>query len=514
MIFRKPYAFLIRNFRKINIILFLITVFAFAKELQLANLTKEYIEYGDAIILKNILTIFSSTYYLSLIAILIITGILLFLLYKKDKPIKVYSLIMITYLANLIFIIYANSYFSQIIVHGFDKAMARNMNGFAFIISLPQYAILLLLLIRSIGLDLNSFGFRQDKELLASEEDREEVEVEVEFNKDKLKRKWNYYIRNGKYFIKQNKVYCIIATIFILLFGGLFTYRQIYIVNKVYKQQETLSGNYYKFKVNHSYITTKDFKGDTLENGKSYIIIDFDVTNQLDYERTLDIDKFMIMIDDKMYTPTVNYNEYFSDLGPVFKKQPLGAKTKENYFIIYEIDTPKQDASIFLRYQDLAHSAKLIKIRLQIKDITAFVERETKTSGEVLTIPVNVEETKELEVTSYEIGKSYNYTYESCYINTCPIYQATASAETGRNILYLKINPRNSTTKEILEFMLRYGKIKYKIGETEYQESITSAISKAYKGNFILLSIPEHIEEKSISFVFTIRNNQYTYKLK
>ena len=128
---------------------------------------------------------------------------------------------------------------------------------------------------------------------------------------------------------------------------------------------------------------------------------------------------------------------------------------------------------------------------------------------------MNLEEIKKIQVPAFEIGKNYTYTYESCYINSCPIYEGEVVASNNRSILYLKINPQDSTTKDILSFMLKYGKIRYKIGDSEYDENLISSIKRSYKGNFILASVSSNIERAtSISLVFTIRNNQYIYKLK
>lgn len=512
MILRKPYAFLIRNFRKINFILLVLSVYVFMKTTDFVTLTKNYSGYGSSLILDEILSNFNALYFSSLVLILLGTLIVIYLLYRKEKPIKTYLIVFISYFVLFIFSIISNNYFSDVLLEGFDKAMARNMNGFFFIFSLPQYIVLLLLTIRTIGLDLNSFGFRQDIELLISEEDREEVEVEVEFNKDKWIRKIKYYLRQIKYFIKQNKIYVILALVVIALIGSFITYHQVYVVNKVYKQGEILTSNNYSFQVNNTYITTKDYKGDEIKKGKSYVIIDLNTRNNLGYTRTLDIDKFMLLVDDKMYTPSIDFNECFSDLGPVFKHQNLEGGQLANYFLIFEVDTPTNKTNFKLQYQD---RSKLIRIKLQIKDISAFVVRDTKNIGEVEDVVINLEETKKIQITSFEIGKSYKYTYESCYINSCPIYEATASASTNRDILYLKVNPLKSTTKEILSFMLKYGKVRYKIDGVEYQETFTSSIKRTYKGNFILVDVASNINLASeISLVFTIRNNQYIYKLK
>ena len=57
------------------------------------------------------------------------------------------------------------------------------------IIYLPQYVIFIIFGIRFLGIDLKKFGFKEDEEYLdIKEEDREEFEVNIEFDKDKITR--------------------------------------------------------------------------------------------------------------------------------------------------------------------------------------------------------------------------------------------------------------------------------------------------------------------------------------
>lgn len=517
MILRKPYAFLIRNFRKINVLLLIAAIYIFWQSMSLSNLTGKYMGYGDSGVLEEILGVFSSFYFYVIIFSLILTGILLFLLYRKEKPVKTYVFTFVVYVALLIFGMYANNYFSGIStgITNFDKAISRNMNGISFLLTLPQYGILLLLLIRAIGLDLKSFGFRQDKELYASEEDREEVEIEAQFNYDKWKRNFKKFFREVGYVVKQYKLYIIIACVVLLLFGGYSTYHYFYVTNRVYNMNETVSSNYYDFNIKNSYITTRDYKGDKLAQGKSFVIIDVDVTNLHQSTRNLDIDKFMLFVDDRYYTPTINYNEYFSDLGPVFKRQPLKGHEKANYFIIFEIDTPKKDSSFLLRYQDLVSKSKLLKIKLKIKDISEFVERDTKRLGEELDIKVNIQESISFKASTYELGDRYSYTYESCYVNNCPVYEGEIVAKNGRKILFIKPNILTITKRELLNFATKYGKIEYVIGGKTYQEDLRGSISREYKGNYLYFDVSERVSNAdSLQLVFTIRNNRYRYILK
>lgn len=514
MILRKPYAFLMKHFRKINFALFLLAVYVFSFTLKLLGYLGDYAN-GNTNDVDLIMAMFSSTFFLAVIFIIAITLILLFLLKRKDKPIKTYIFIFIEYVLVLILGIYLNGYFHDFFLNGYDRAMAKTIQGLASVLSYPQYPILLLLVIRFMGLDLNSFGFRQDQELLASEEDREEVEVEVGFDKDRFKRKLRMYWRNILYFLEEKKVYVLIVLSVVVVIASFFTYRYFYVTHRVYKMNQTVSSNYYQFQVHHSYITTRDYRGDELAKGKSYVIIDLDVKNTLQNTRTLDIRKFLLYVDDDYYAPTTNFNNRFEDLGPVFKNQSLEGKASDNYYLIYEIDTPKKNSEFLLRYQDVVGSPRLIRVKLQIQDISSFVLKDTKSIQEDMEVVVNKEDTKKFKITSYEIGERYPYTYEQCSINNCPIYGGYTEPKAGRSILYMRVQPYQSSTQDLLSMFIRYGTIRYTIGDSTYQEKVKSHVVKVYKGNFFYFETSSSIQDAtSIEILLTIRNNQYIYKIK
>ncbi len=514
MILRKPYAFLMKHFKKINIVLFLLTIYIFVTLLRLSSYLSSYVQ-GNTLEVEATANLFSPLYYLVLLLILAISGVLLYLLMRKDKPIKTYIIIIAEYLLILVLSIYLHNYFSTFLIHGYDKAMARTLQGFTSIISLPQYAVLLLLVIRSIGLDLNSFGFRKDQELMADEADREEVEVEVGFDKDRFKRMLRMWFRKFGYFLREYKIYVTIASVLLIVIISFFSYRYFYVTNKVYRMNQKVSSNYYNFRVDHSYITTRNYRGDTLEKGKSFIIIDLDVENTLENSRTLDIQKFLLFVDDTYYTPTTNYNNEFSDLGPVFKNQSLKAKQKDTYFLIYEIDTPKKNSQFLLKYQDMTTHSRLIRIRLKIQDISSFILQDTKYLQQEIAIPINETETKKFAITSYEIGDDYPYTYEQCTLNNCPVYGAHTSPKAGRKILYMPIVPKETTTQELVKVFVKYGKMQYIINGVRYEEKVVSHISKVYKGNYLYFDVNEQIlDATNIEMLLTIRNNQYKYIIK
>lgn len=513
MILRKPYAFLIKHFRKINLVLLLLTIYIFITTLTLQGYAGDYVN-ANTNVVESILSLLSPLYFFILILILLITLILLYLLKRKDKPIKTYSIVLIEYICVLILSIFLNNYFGDFLINGYDLATARNIRGFVLIFSIPQYFVMLLLVIRTIGLDLNSFGFKHDQDLLANEEDREEVEVDVGFDQDKFKREVRRIFRAVKYFVQEHKIHVAIVSVIVLVILSLFIYRS-YSLNKIYSMRQNISSNNYTFNIQNSYITTKDYRGDVLNKGKSYVIIDLDITNELVATRDFDPEKFILYVDDDYYIPTVNYNQRFSDLGPVFEGQDLRAKETANYFLIYEIITPKDSSSFLLKYQDVTNNSRLIRVKLQIKDISQMILRDTKMSPNEMSIPVNETETIKFSISKYEIGTTFPYTYEKCLLNNCPIYGDYTEPASGRKILYMPVNPINTTTKTLLNNFVKYGKMRYVINQKTYSEALISHVTQNYKGNYLYLDVSSKIEDAtSIEIVFTIRNNQYVYVVK
>lgn len=271
---------------------------------------------------------------------------------------------------------------------------------------------------------------------------------------------------------------------------------------------QTVTSNYYKFKVNNAYITNKDYKGDVIKENRQFVILDVNVTNQINSTRNLDIEKFILYVGDKYYVPTKSYNNYFIDMGNVFQSQSLAGKASDNYLLIFEIENPKNNDNFILKYQDLKAKTRLIRIKLKIRDISEYITKDNKMINEEMTIPINSEEKEVIKVTSYSLNDYVNYTYEECYINDCPIKTGVVTTSENKKILYMR------TSNQILDFIKKYGKIRYTVDGVTYQESVKSKLTK-YRGNHLYLEVDKKIESSSsIEIVFTVRSYQYFYKLK
>ena len=77
------------------------------------------------------------------------------------------------------------------------------------IVYIFQYPIFIIFGIRFLGIDLKKFGFKEDEEYLdIKEEDREEFEVNIEFDKDKITRNLKKFFRNVKYVYFEHQLIC------------------------------------------------------------------------------------------------------------------------------------------------------------------------------------------------------------------------------------------------------------------------------------------------------------------
>ena len=72
------------------------------------------------------------------------------------------------------------------------------------------------------------------------------------------------------------------------------------------------------------------------------------------------------------------------------------------------------------------------------------------------------------------------------------------------------------TGKDFVDFSKEYGKIVYIDNKGKSRNvSIVDAVNYTYDGNYMYLEVPDKMSEASeIRLVYTVRNKEYTYKLK
>ena len=302
MILKKPYAFLIKNFRKIHFILAILSVFIIIKTNTVVGFFKEYVANNYSVIVSDDLvsSTISNWLYVAII-VMIITLISVYVLLKlKKKPTKLYFFAILYYIILLIGIILASVLISSLSKGLWATASARTYRDFANIIYYPSYFFLIFLSIRALGFDVKKFNFKNDlKELKITEEDSEEIELSLNFQTYKTKRNLRRFARELKYYYLENKKIIYLIGVILIVFLGFVIYKNTEKLRYTYKENKTFSSSGMTYKIMDSMITNIDLKGNIIDENKYYIVIRFEVKNTSRNDSRINLNYIIIKI---MYT--------------------------------------------------------------------------------------------------------------------------------------------------------------------------------------------------------------------
>lgn len=517
MVFRKPYAFLIKNFKKIHIFLFLLCAFVYYKVLQLNGFVNQFMELGSYDAYNESIKIYINFFvYLVVIFIVITSFSLLLLLKRKNKPWKLYLLPVITYLSIMVIFAWTSSFFSTY-MGGTETTNIRLIRDTLGILSFFQYPVFLILFIRIFGIDLRKFNFNQDEEFLELDsEDREEFEISIDIDKESFKRTFKRLIRNVNYFYQEHKLICnaVFVIIFCVLIKNLYTYT--FVTNRSYKQGQLFDANGYSIKINNSYYTDKDFKGEVISKKSSFVIIDMSIKNNYE-KREVNLSNFHIMNGINNYAITdKTYANDFKDLGNTMDSvQKLERGQTIDIIVIFRVDKKLSKNNFVLYYQELEGDNHLRKIKLKVSDISKINENDTIEFGEAMTFNyLDIEES--ITFDDINIVDSITYKTRLCNSTNCLNDSHEYKAKNNEKILYLSYASNELDGKNMIDFSKNYGRISYKDNLGKVNDiAVESVIDAKYYGKYLYLKVPvEILNAKEINLIYTIRNNRYVYSLK
>lgn len=521
MVFRKPYAFLIKNFRKIHIVLLFLALFVWIKINSITAFVKQYISYGTY---NASMERFSSHVgiflYLALLIMIVGSGLLLILLRKKDKPWKIYILYIFEYVLLLVGVILTSNFFNTYSL-GTTVSGVLIYRDILTIGKFLQYPIIVLLIIRVLGIDLKKFNFKNDEEYLElSSEDREEFEISFDFDKNSIIRLYNRTKRNLYYFYKEHKFICniliVISSIYVLYQGYYF----FAIINKSYKQGKTFKSGIYEITVKDSYITDKDLAGNKIEEGYNFVILIINIKNTSNKMISPNLDRYHLMNGSSDYTYKPFYNSYFTDIGkPADSKISIyGGKSREMY-LVYRVKENLKKNRFVLYYQELGGKlgSYLRKIKLKMTDVSEVKDTGVYKIGDTIKFDYIYLSDKKITTTNFDINTSFNYNRYYCPNDSfCLTNVETVNAREGKKILKLSFSSSDFEGEEFIDFSTKYGRIMYKDskGRTRYA-NIVDAIGISYQGRDIYITTDSSVLDSSdISLLYTLRNKSYTLKIK
>ena len=326
MVLRRPYAFLIKHFRLIHLIITAIFVY-------IALETRKIYKFINTVIELNNNKYNASMYIKYNIIIYIIIALLLciivYLLLKyKDKPRRVYIFTLIGYIIISGFLVSLFGYMQGFSNNVIDAKTIRMYRDILLVVQLFEYLVIVFMLIRGLGFDIKKFNFSKDaQELNATLADSEEVEINTKIDTTNVARSIHKQGREFGYYYREFKIYIFIVLAIVIIILGYKGYNYYSEKLKLYKENDYI-GEKYNITIKDSYYYL------TEEN--NYIIINFDV-NKLGTKEQLNSSNINLVVGKKTYTPNKRVCSKFSKLGVCYKQQFVGSNVN-NYILTYEVD--------------------------------------------------------------------------------------------------------------------------------------------------------------------------------
>lgn len=352
MVLRRPYAFLIKHFRLIHIILFLLLAYLAFQANNILKFFKDYI--ANSINMEIIASNYINSFIFISVVIIILLSITIYYLMKyKNKPKRLYAITIISSIVGIIFFIYLTSSIKTLETSIFSARQIRllrdisRINFWLFLVtSIP-------ILVRGLGFDIKKFDFNKDlEELKLEEKDSEEVEVNVDLSGAKIERKGRQIRRELNYYYKENKFFInIILGVVLLILIIMFPFNKL-VIHGTIGENQLMSTNYYNLKVTDSYISEK--KRTSINN--SYVIVKIDIKGKYN-KYSLNLDNLVLEGKNNKYIPSLKYYNYYSDLGLGYRREYLDTDEYKSYILIYNIDNIDRDSKLIIHY--LAEDKKI-----------------------------------------------------------------------------------------------------------------------------------------------------------
>lgn len=534
MIFKKPYGFLIKRFRIIHIILTALTIFIAVSSRNILAFFRRFISNGYSVtVVDNMASEYISwTIYVTVIFVVVSLIAVYVLLRTKKKPNKIYLASIIYYIILFIFIIIASYLINSLSEGLWSAAAARTYRDIAQIIYYPQFFFIIVLGIRALGFNVKQFDFKSDlKELEITEEDSEEIELNINFQTYKAERLIRRFIREFYYYYLENKL--IVNIIFIIvvaitLFLGFKSYEKI---RYTYDVGETFNYNGFSINVKDSILTNVDETGNSIFDGKYYLVLKLEIKNNSLNNANLEYNNLKIYVDGEYINPSLDIGNHFLDYGNPFMGKKFSSGESKTYIIPYILTEDQVSNNYRLTiYTGAAQKsrnflAKTINVKInptRLMDVDVVREARLNESVSFSSTYLN---NSSLTIKSMQIASRYEYQYESCYRETCRTYTGLVTTNTagqmGQTLLIMDYDfamdeesDAYTNIKDIKTFSDMFISVEYTLFGETYEEEVTNVTPNRVTDKLILqtTNMVENAEE--VNLLITIRDRCYKIKIK
>lgn len=447
MILRKPYALLIKYFRLIHLVLTILMSYLIIRTNSLLSFFNELVLNPNFIQGYDISReLFNGWMFAFSIIIVLASFTVLSLMYFKKKPVLSYLFNILVYISlGVLYYISLNNV-DILELRLLDIRIIRAIRDFLVGAMALQTLTLMFTFVRATGFDIKKFNFKEDlDELEINEEDREEFEVEFSLDTDKVLRFYNRKIRHFKYVYLENKFIINLFSIVFLI--GFLTYSliNVFVLNKSYKETILFKTEDHGIRVNKSYTTQEDYRGNKILDKTKLVIIDLDIKNNYDVMQKIDTVMTELVVGKKHFKPTSKYNKKIDDIGTVYTEQFI-TKEFSNYIFAYEVPLDLNlDKAKFVYseqvYKDNGIITKQYKVELEPYDLD---RKET-------IVNLNLNDEVDLSNTVLKKGKLKFEKLETSYMKTIYYNFCLNKDECYPSVELLLPNILTNYTRGILE---------------------------------------------------------------
>jgi hypothetical protein len=529
MIIRKPYAFLVKHYKLIHLLMIIPAFYLVFKSYFLMNFFNIFVSNGYLTKETNIVGLYFN-YLLPLCSfiIILISSLINKLLKDKNMEHGVYVFVLVFYSIIFVVSLFLPSILNAYETTDIESSVALMYQGLSSLFFFLQPVIIIALLLSAFGFNIKTFEFNDIKdEFNLDEEDSEEVEINLGVEDYQIKRGFRRYLRELKYYVIENKVIFITLGTILGIIVAIFITSWIISLNRVVRVDQSFTHSKFAISFNDSLLSTLDYNGNQISNDKVYLAIKTTVKNTTKGLLTLNTNDFWLDINNTYYYPILDRSGKFIDLAKPYYGEKIGAGESYEYVFVYELPLDLAQLSYKIKvldsvtYKENAIIPSYREVTLNPKASYTINNNGEYNMGNTINFGNTTLLNSSLLINSYEFQKSYQYTYQYCYNNNCRDSKNSVSSSANSILLVMdgeiKLDNNCSYYKYKLsnnDFAQDFMVLEYSLGDKTGYLKLKNVTPSSVSDKLILETGSIASNADSLKLIITIRDQRYTYILK
>jgi len=538
MILRKPYAFLVKHFRLIHLVLLALMIYVFTASKTILDFLNQYVgspnSYYDyeqiSSTLGGLLPVFTA------FLVIAICGVLIYLLWYKKKPITFYIIIAIMHIIMLLEFIIMPSFVYGMAQTVPSQAAMSIIKDLFLISAIADVVFMIMTFTRAIGFDFKKFDFKKDvQELGIEEDDNAEFEFEFNFDKDDIITKIRKRLRYVKYFYRENKKFFYVGYAAAIIFLIVQIFNFFTSLEHVYRENESYKVGRIQYTVLKSYNTVLNSKGNRINDKYFYTIVKIKAKNVSSSQAMLNTNNISLYYTSShSVNPNTKVYDYFKEYGIQYYNQILSPGQTRTFILIFESPIEYYSRLLKLRTlesldykEDKTTKFNFKTVRLSpVYDSDKTKKVDEKKLNEELVFKDSMLGNTSLTIKKAELADSFGYNVKHCIGTKCDQDSRfiTASNKTSIALTVMRLEYDLKLDYKTLgqgytanDFIARYGKIRYYIKGVKNDEAldhniVVKDLTPVYTNKISFIEVKNILKRATKVYLdFVIKDKEYSY---